>query len=113
LTDAREVNVVQLQLLDLTTPKECVSMPAEARTELIALMARILVAVYHAEGGRIDDGVFVQSEDQAGAPGTQGDRVLATIERETGAAEQRKPAPSIGPGGADASLGLEGGRDYR
>jgi hypothetical protein len=111
--DAREVNVVQLQLLGLITPKECVTVPAGAQTELIALMARILVAVYHAEGGKIDDGVFVQSEDQTGAPGTQGNRVLATIERKAGAAEQRKPTPSNGPGGADASLGLERGRDYR
>jgi hypothetical protein len=67
LTDAREVNVVQLQLLDLTTPRECVSVPVEARSELIALMARILVAVHQAEGGRVHDGTFVQSQDQAGA----------------------------------------------
>jgi hypothetical protein len=67
LTDAREVNVVQLQLLDLTTPKECVSVPVAARTELIALMARILVVVYQPEGGRRDDGVFLQFQNQGGA----------------------------------------------
>jgi|SRR2546425_12544764 len=111
--DAGEVRVEQLQLLDLRMPKECVSVPVEARAELIALMARILIAVYQAEGGRGDDRAFVQSQDQAGAPGSQGDRVFAAVERKTGAAEQGKPTPSNGLGGADAGLGLEGGRDCR
>ena len=95
------------------TPKECVSVPSEARGELIALMARMVVAVYQVEGGRVHDGAFVQSQDQAGAPGSQGDRVLTAIERETGAGEQGKPTPSIGPGGADTGLGVEGGGDRR
>jgi hypothetical protein len=95
LTDAREVNVVQLQLLDLTTPKERVSVPVEARTELIALMARILVAVYQAEGGRVDDGASVQSQDQAGAPGSQSHRLPSAVQRETSTAEQGKSAPSV------------------
>jgi hypothetical protein len=64
LTDAREVSVVQLQLLDLTTPKECVSVPVEARTELIVLMARILVAVYQGEGGRVHESEVLQSSWQ-------------------------------------------------
>jgi len=105
--------VVQLQLLDLTTPKECVSVPVEARTELIALMARMLVTVFQAEGGRIHDGAFVQSEDQAGALGSEGDRVFTAIERETGTAEQGKPASSTGPRRTDAGLGLERGGDCR
>jgi hypothetical protein len=111
--DAREVSVVQLQLLNLMTPKECVSVPEEARRELIALMARMLVEVYQAEGGRVHDGAFVQSQDQTGAPGSQGDRVLTAIERKTCAGEQGKPTPSIGPGGADAGFGVEGGGDCR
>jgi hypothetical protein len=41
-----------------------VSVPIEARTEQIALMARILVAVFQAEGGRIDDGVCPRISDQ-------------------------------------------------
>jgi hypothetical protein len=104
---------VQLQLLDLTMSKECVSVPVEARTEVIPLMARILVAVFQTEGGRINDGVFVQSEDHAGAPGSQGDRVFTSIERETAPAEQGKPAASTGPGRTDAGPGLEGGGDCR
>ena len=76
-------------------------------------MARILVAVYQAEGGRANDGAFVQSQDQSGAPGSQGDRIFTAVERETAAAEQGKPTPSIGPGGADACVGLEGDRDCR
>ena len=79
--------MVQLQLLDLTTPKECVSVPVEAQAEPIALMARILIAIYQAEAGRVDDGAFVRSQDQAGAPGSQGDRVFTAVERKTGAAE--------------------------
>jgi BMFP domain-containing protein YqiC len=44
LTDAREVIVVQLQLLDLMIRKEndAVPMDAMARADLIDLMARIL-----------------------------------------------------------------------
>jgi len=85
--DPGEVRVEQLQLLDLRMPKECVSVLVEARAELIALMARILIAVYQAEGGRVDDRAFVQFQDQAGAPGSQGDRVFTAVERKTGAAE--------------------------
>ena len=57
LTDAREVVVVQLQLLDLMIRKEngTVPMDAATRTDLIDLMARVLVAVFHEEGGRVDD----------------------------------------------------------
>jgi hypothetical protein len=63
LTDAREVIVVQLQLLDLMIGKEneAVPMDAAARADLIDLMARILVVVFQAEGGRVDDRGPVQS----------------------------------------------------
>ena len=52
LADAREVVVVQLQLLDLMIPKECdaVSIDAATRADLINLMARVLVRVFHEEG---------------------------------------------------------------
>ena len=45
---------MQLQLLDLMIPKECgaVSMDAATRADLIDLMARVLVAVFHEEGGK-------------------------------------------------------------
>jgi hypothetical protein len=57
LADAREVVVVQLQLLDLMIPKECGAVPmgAATRADLIDLMARVLVAVFHEEGGRVND----------------------------------------------------------
>ena len=72
LTDAREVSVLQLQFPDLMIRKEDVALPLDptARTELIDLMARILVAVFQAEGEEINDRAFVQSQDQAGAPGS-------------------------------------------
>jgi hypothetical protein len=67
LTDAREVIVVQLQFLDLMIRKEdeAAAMDAKARADLIDLMARILVAVFQAEGGKVDDRDAVQSQDQA------------------------------------------------
>jgi hypothetical protein len=57
LTDAREVIVVQLQFLDLMIRQknEAVPMDAKARAHLLDLMARVLVAVFQAEGGKIDD----------------------------------------------------------
>ena len=89
LTDAREVIVVQLQLLDLMIRKECdaVPMDAAARADLIDLMARILVAVFHEEGGRVNDRDPVQSQDQTGAPGSQSDRLPSAVQRETSTAE--------------------------
>jgi hypothetical protein len=63
--DAREVSVLQLQLLVLKIPTESVAVPidAKARTEIIDLMARILMVVFQAEGGTVDDRVTVQSQD--------------------------------------------------
>jgi hypothetical protein len=60
LADAREVIVVQLQLLDLMIRRECdaVSLDAATRVELIGLMARVVVAVFHAEGEAMTEVVY-------------------------------------------------------
>jgi hypothetical protein len=65
LTDAREVVVMQLQLLDLMTRNESatVAINAATRADLIDLMARILVVVFHKEGGKGDDRGLVPSQD--------------------------------------------------
>jgi hypothetical protein len=72
LTNAKEVVVVQLQLLDLVIRKECRVVPTDeaTRADLIDLMARVLIAVFHKEGGKVDDRGLVQSQDHAGAPGS-------------------------------------------
>jgi len=63
---------MQLQLLDLMIREgsEAVLRNAEARAELVDLMARVLVVVFHKKGGSVDDRGVVQSQDQAGAHGT-------------------------------------------
>jgi hypothetical protein len=63
---------MQLQLLDLMIGEEneAVLRTAEARAELVDLMARVLVVVFHKKGGSVDDRGVVQSQDQAGAPGS-------------------------------------------
>jgi hypothetical protein len=73
LTDTREVSAVQLQLLDLAIEKEnaVVPMDERVRTELIDLMARILVTVFEAQGGKVDESRLVQFQNQAGALSTQ------------------------------------------
>ena len=65
LTDAREVVVVQLKLLDLMIRNESAAVPMDAatRADLIDFMARILMAVFHEEGGRVDDRGPVPSQD--------------------------------------------------
>jgi hypothetical protein len=65
LTHTREVVVVQLKLLDLMIRKECGDVPMDAttRAELIELMARVLVVVFHEEGGGVDDRGLVPSQD--------------------------------------------------
>jgi hypothetical protein len=89
LTDAKEGAVVQLKLLDLIirNQNEAVPMDAKARADLIDLMARILVAVFQVEGGRGDDRDAVQSQDQAGAPGSKSHCLPAAVQRETSTAE--------------------------
>ena len=56
---------MQLQLLDLMIREENGTVPlaAATRADLIDLMARVLVAVFHEEGGRVDDRGSVQSQD--------------------------------------------------
>src|SRR5215469_5926307 len=89
LRDAREVVVVQLQFLDLMIRKECgtVSMDTATRAALIDLMARVLVVVFHEEGGRVDDRGLVPSQDQAGASGSESDRLPAAVQRKTSTTE--------------------------
>src|SRR5262245_53072870 len=89
LTDAREVVVVQLQFLDLMIRNESAAMPIDAatRADLINLMARILMVVFHEEGGRVNGRGLVPSQDQAGAPGSQSDRLPAAVQRQAGTAE--------------------------
>jgi hypothetical protein len=73
LTDVREVVVVQLKLLGLGIEKESEAVPmddAAIRSDLIDLMARVLMVVFQAEGGRVDDRGFVQSQDQTGTSGS-------------------------------------------
>jgi hypothetical protein len=115
LTDAREVIVVQLKLLGLTIPEESgiVQMDAMVRADLIDLMARILMEVFQAEGGNVDDRSGIQPEDQAGALGPQGHRLLKAVEREAGSAESGEPASSVRGSRKDTCTGLEAGGDHR
>ena len=78
LANAREVIVVQLQLLDLMIRKGsgAVSMDAATRADLINLMARVVMAVFHEEGGSHDRSI--QSQDQTGALSSQGCSTLTT-----------------------------------
>jgi hypothetical protein len=86
--DAREVIVVQLELLDLMirTGSGAVSMDAATRADLINLMARVVVAVFHEEGGS-NDRSRIQSQDQTGALGSQGDCVPSAVQRQTSPTE--------------------------
>ncbi|HTR24022.1 MAG TPA: hypothetical protein VMI10_08555 [Terriglobales bacterium] len=87
----------QLELSGLMIRGESGIVPVDAtvRADLVDLMARILVAVFQAKGGRVDDRASLQSQDQAGTSGTQGDRLLTAIERETGALQLGESAPSV------------------
>jgi hypothetical protein len=115
LTDAREVIVVQLKLLGLTIPEESgiVRMDAMMRADLIDLMARILMEVFQAEGGNVDDRAGIQPENQAGALGSQSHRLLKAVEREAGSAESGEPASSVRSSRPDTCTGLEAGGDHR
>jgi hypothetical protein len=85
--NAREVIVLQLCLLNPRTEESLVPIGTTVRAELVDLMARILVAVIQAEGGKLNDAAYVQSQDQAGAPRAQSDCLPPAIQREAGAAE--------------------------
>lgn len=59
--------MVQLQLLCLArTEEELVPVEVARRTELVDLMARILVTVFQTERRRTDERASIQSQDQAG-----------------------------------------------
>ena len=63
--------MLQLQLLDLTrTEEELVPAEVAGRSELVDLMARILVTVFQTETRRINERTSIQSQDQAGTPGS-------------------------------------------
>jgi hypothetical protein len=79
---------MQLQLLGLIVRKErdAVSMDAATRADLIDLMARVVVAVFHKER-ESNDRSGIQSQDQTGAPGSQGAYVASAVQRETSTRE--------------------------
>jgi len=59
--------VLQLLLLSLVrTEEELVPVDETVRTELVGLMARILVTVFQTEVRRTDERASLQSQDQAG-----------------------------------------------
>jgi hypothetical protein len=61
--------MLQLQLLSLArTEEELVPVDVTVRTELVDLMARILVTVFQTEARRIGERTVIQSQDQAGTP---------------------------------------------
>ena len=95
--NAREVIVEQLELSGLKIREGSEIAPADAtvRADVVDLMARILMAVFQAEGGKVDDRASLASQDQAGTSGAQGDRLLTAIERETGALQPGESAPSV------------------
>jgi hypothetical protein len=63
--------MLQLQLLDLRkTEDEIVPVEVAGRTELVNLMAHILVTVFQAETRRLNERTSIQSQDQAGTPGS-------------------------------------------
>jgi hypothetical protein len=97
LMNAREVIVKQLELSGLVIREESGIVPVDAmvHADLVDLMARILVAVFEAKGERVDDRASLQSQDQAGASGAQGDCLLTAVERETGALQPGESAPSV------------------
>ena len=71
LTGAREGIVLQLLLLSLSrTEEELMPVEVTVRTELVGLMARILVTVFQTQVRRTDERASVQSQDQAGTLGS-------------------------------------------
>src|ERR1700756_4491131 len=95
-------------------PEECdaVSMDAATRADLINLMARVVVAVFHAEGGS-NDRSRIQSQDQTGALGSQGDCVPSAVQRKTSATEKGKSTPPVRGGRTGARSGLGAGRGHQ
>jgi hypothetical protein len=97
LTEAMEVSVVQLQLLDLMIERRQARLPLDPRVEveLVDLMASILVAVFETQEGRVDESGVVQSKNHAGAPGAKSAGLLAAVQRKAGAAEQGESATTV------------------
>ena len=63
--------MVQLQLLSLArAEEELVPVEVTGIAELVDLMARILVTVSQTEARRKDERASIQSQDQAGTPGS-------------------------------------------
>ena len=63
--------MLQLLLLSLTrTEEELVPVDVTDRTELVGLMARILVTVFPTEVRRTDERTSIQSQDQTGTLGS-------------------------------------------
>jgi hypothetical protein len=61
-------------------------MDVKVRAEVIDLMARILVAIFEAQGGKADESGLVPSQDQAGALSSQSHRLLTAVERKRASA---------------------------
>lgn len=62
--------MVQLQLILARTEEELLPVDVTVRAELVGLMARILVAAFKTEVRRTDERASMQSQDQAGTPGS-------------------------------------------
>ena len=86
----------QLQLLNATTSKAvAVPIGAKARSEVIDLMARILVAVFPIQGEKTDESSLVPSQGEVGALVPQSGRLHTAVERQASAPEQGKSTPSV------------------
>jgi hypothetical protein len=80
-TKAREIAMLQLQLLSLVrTQEELVTVEALVRGEVLDLMARILVTVFQAREREKDERASVQSENQTGPFSPESHRLLASVE---------------------------------
>jgi hypothetical protein len=62
--------VLQLLLFRVVRTEEDVPVGDMVRAELLGLMARILVRVFQTEVRRTDERASIQSQDQAGTPGS-------------------------------------------
>jgi hypothetical protein len=115
LMNAREVIVKQLELSGLVIREESGIVPVDmtVRADLVDLMARILVAVFEAKGERVDDRASLQSQDQVGASGAQGDRLLTAVERQTGALQPGESTPAVRASRSYTKPGMEAGGDHR
>jgi hypothetical protein len=72
--------VVVPQLLLFRTKEKPVPVGEGVRAELVGLMARILVTVFQTEVRKTDERASIQSQDQAGTLGSEGDRLRTAIE---------------------------------